>query len=139
MNLKHVAAVVVLALCTLAPPAAHAAPAATVDVCITDFRVLTGNPRHALFGYGRVRDGRGIQFYMNATDMYGQLYTGSFTPSSPGPGTGYIAGQEPELVRFLERAANEGAWIRVSLEASTGAMQKVSFVARTYPRGAACA
>lgn len=139
MNLKHLAATAALSLCALAPQSAHAAPAATVDVCITEFRVLTNNPRHALFGYARVRDGRGFQFYMNATDMHGQLYSGGFTPSSPGPGTGYIAGQEPELVRFLERAANEGAWLRVSLEASTGAMQKVSFVGRTYPRGAACA
>ena len=139
MNLKHCVAAAMLVLGTLAPQAAYAAPAATVDVCITDFRVLTNNPRHALFGYGRLRDGRGLQFYMNATDMYGQIYSGAFTPSSPGPGTGYIAGQEPELVRFLERAANEGAWLRVSLDASTGALQKVSSVARTYPRGTACA
>lgn len=139
MNLKHFAAVLVLALGTLAPNPARAAPAATVEICITEFRVITNNPRHALFGYARVRDGRGFQFYMNATDLYGQLYSGSFTPSSPGPGTGYIAGQEPELVRFLERAANDGAWVRISLEASTGVLQKAASVSRIYPRGAPCA
>lgn len=139
MNLKHCVAAAMFALCALAPQSAYAAPAATVDVCITDFRVLTNNPRHALFGYGRVRDGRGFQFYMNATDLYGQVYSGAFSPASPGAGTGYIAGQEPELVRFLERAANDGAWLRISLDASTGALQKASSIARTYPRGAACA
>lgn len=139
MNLKHLAAATLFSACAFAPVAARAAPAATVEVCITDFRVITNNPRHALFGYGRLRDGRGIQFYMNATDLYGQLYTGSFSPASPGPGTGYIAGQEPELVRFLERAANDGAWLRIALDASTGVIQKASSVARTYPRGAPCA
>ena len=90
-------------------------------------------------GFGRLRDGRLFAYSIAATDMAGIIGTTSITPTVAGPGTGYIAGAEPELVRFIERAAADGAWLRVNLDASTGALQKVSYVARAYPGAGRCA
>ena len=142
MKLKVFAVAAVMACGSVVIPApAHAAPAATVEVCITDIRVQTGNARHSLSGFGKIRDGRLFAWSIAATDMAGVIGTASsISPTVAGPGTGYLAGGEPELVRFIERAAADGAWLRISLDASVGAAaQKVSTVARGYPAGARCA
>lgn len=139
MKFKAFAVAAVLACAIPAP--AHAAPAVTVEVCINDVRVQTGNPRHSLSGFGKVRDGRPFAWSIAATDMAGVIGTaaGVITPIVAGPGTGYLAGAEPELVRVIERAAADGAWLRISLDASIGAAaQKVSTVARTYPQTGRC-
>lgn len=137
MRLKALAVALALA-CASGP--AHAAPAANVEVCITDYRIQTSNARHSVSGFGRLRDGRLFAYSIAATDMYGIVGTSSsITPTVAGPGTGYVAGAEPELVRFVERAAAEGAWLRVNLDASTGALQKASFVGRAYPGSGRCA
>ncbi|HVK81738.1 MAG TPA: hypothetical protein VM915_14115 [Verrucomicrobiae bacterium] len=136
MRLKALAASIALVCMS---GAAHAAPAANVEVCITDYRVQTSNARHSVSGFGRLRDGRLFAYSIAATDMAGIVGTSSsITPTVAGPGTGYVAGAEPELVRFVERAASDGAWLRVNLDASTGAVQKVSFVGRAYPGSGRC-
>jgi hypothetical protein len=135
MRLKAFA---VAALACFAADPAHAAPAATVEVCITDVRVQTSNARHSISGFGRIRDGRLFAYSIAATDMAGVIGTTSVSPTVAGPGTGYLAGSEPELVRFIERAAADGAWLRISLDASTGAVQKASTVARAYPQAGRC-
>ena len=136
MRLKALAAAIALA-CT--GGVAHAAPAANVEVCITDYRIQTSNARHSVSGFGRLRDGRLFAYSIAATDMSGIIGTSSITPTVAGPGTGYVAGAEPELVRFIERAAADGAWLRINLDASTGILQKVSYVARAYPGSGRCA
>ncbi|MBT9447101.1 MAG: hypothetical protein IV086_15475 [Hyphomonadaceae bacterium] len=138
MKLKAFAVAAAVA-CGSIPAPAHAAPAVTVEVCITDVRVQTGNARHSLSGFGKIRDGRLFAWSIAATDMAAIVGTASsITPITAGPGTGYLAGAEPELVRFVERAAADGAWLRISLDASTGASQKASTVARGYPGSGRC-
>jgi hypothetical protein len=136
MKLKALAVALTLVCMTTT---AHAAPAANVEVCITDYRVQTGNARHSVSGFGRLRDGRMFSYAIAATDMSGIIGTASsISPIVAPAGTGYVAGAEPELVRFVERAASDGAWLRVSLDASTGAVQKASFVGRAYPGSGRC-
>jgi hypothetical protein len=131
-------AAIAASLC-LGATSAHAAPAATVEVCITDYRVQTSNARHSVSGFGRLRDGRMFSYSVAATDMAAIVGTASsITPIVAGPGTGYVAGAEPELIRTLERGAVDGAWLRMSLEASPGATQKVLFVGRAFPQTGRC-
>ena len=139
MRLKNFAAAAATICALAASTPANAAPAAVVEVCITDFRVQTSNARHSISGFGRIRDGRLFAYSIAATDMVGIVGTTSITPTVAGPGTGYIAGQEPELIRTIEHAAADGAWLRISLEASTGVSQRVLFVARSFPQTGNCA
>jgi hypothetical protein len=142
MKLKALAVAALMSCAAIVvPAAAHAAPAVTIEVCVIDVRVQTGNPRHSLSGFARLRDGRMLAWSIAANDMSAILGPagGSITPTVAGAGTGYLPGAEPELVRFIERAAADGAWLRISLDASTGISQKVSTVARAYPAGARCA
>lgn len=114
-----------------------AAPSAgLVEMCINDFRIQTSHERHSLSGFGKMKDGRQIAFSVSARDMaviQGRA-DGSIVPIVAAPGTGYISGAEPELVRFLERAAKDSAWVRLNLDApaSGSTVQKVVFAARSF-------
>ncbi len=140
MKLRSLAVAAVMSCAAAIVPApAHAAPAATVEACITDVRVQTGDARHSLSGFGKIRDGRLFAWSINNVGMSGIVGTASsITPIVAGAGTGYVAGAEPELVRFVERAAADSAWLRISLEASTGISQKAVTVARAYPGSGRC-
>jgi hypothetical protein len=121
-------------MCGVAMPAA-ATPAATIEGCITDFRYQLSSGKTGLSGFGKMRDGRLFAFSFNATAFSVLQGTAtSITPIVPGPGTGFAPAAEPELFRFLERAAADGAVVRLSLEASVGdSAQRVATVARAYP------
>lgn len=128
-----------LLACVFAKPA-NATPAQSVSVCITDYRIQSENARHSISGFGKLRDGRLFAWSVAATDMAATVgTTGAITPIVAGPGTGYLVGQEPDLVAFLETAARDGVWLTMSLDASTTAVQKVAFVARGFPQTGNCA